>query len=187
MVNLTLLHIDKNIELHGNSLRLVFYFKAVKCSDNLRLENRAENLKIARTLRDDIRMDIRRKRFKYSDYFPDSPRVRIFEVKPKSYDMKSLFEQQVEFYIKSNYAENTLRDYIRYIQNELIPTFGRTLITELTPTHIKEWILTRTQSAKYVRNLLIPFAAVLEDAKNDGIIKENPLEQLSLKRLFKCF
>ena len=179
--------IDKNIELHGNYLRLVFYYKKVKCSEGLLLENTSENLKQMQQLRDDIQMDIRRNRFKYSEYFPNSPRVKIFEVQPKSYDLKTLFEQQLDFYIRSKYAENTLRDYTRYIRDELIPEFGKILITELTPSRIKDWILTRKQTSKYVRNLLIPFKAVLDEAKNDEIIKESPLDKLSLNRLFKCF
>lgn len=179
--------IDKNIELHGNSLRIVFYFNKVKCSENLHLPYTGENIKKAKLIRDDIKSDIRRNKFHYADYFPNSSRQTLFEIKPKSFPLQTLFEEQIEFYRKSNYAENTKRDYIRYIQNELIPAFGHILITELNPSIIKDWILTRKQSSKYVSNLLIPFTALLDDAKNDGIIKENPINQLSLKRLFKCF
>ncbi len=179
--------VDKNIELHGNSLRVIFYVNKVKCRENLHLSPTQENIKKAKLIRDDINSDIRRKKFCYADYFPESPRRKLFELKAKSFTLKTMFEEHIEFYQKSNYAENTKRDYIRYIQNELIPAFGKIAITELTPSNIKDWILSRKQSSKYVSNLLIPFAALLDDAKNEGIIAQNPINQLSLKRLFKCF
>ncbi len=178
----------QGIEVHGNKLRIVFYYKKVKCNESLNLENTPQNVKTAIQKRADVLSDIRREKFNYLEHFPKSKKVPLFDLKPNSYQMKDLLEEQLKFYESSKkYAENTVRDYVRYIKNELIPAFGNYKIHELTPIIIKNWITGSKQSSKYVSNLLIPLTATLNDAKNMGIITENPIDKLSLKRLFQCF
>lgn len=178
--------IDKNIELHGNFLRLVFYFRKVKCRECLYLEYSKENIKQAKLLRDDILSDIRRHKFNYATYFPDSPKCKLFEVKPKSYLMRDLFERQITF-IRENktYSKFTKRDYIGYLENYLVPTFGNTLINELKPLDIKSWIMSFNKGPDYVRNLLIQLRATLDDAVNDGLIDRSPLDSIKTSRLFQ--
>lgn len=178
----------QGIEVHGNKLRTVFYYKKVKCSESLDLENTPKNVQIAIKKRADVLSDIRRGKFNYLEHFPNSKKALLFDLKPKSYLIKDLLEEQIRFYESSKkYAENTVRDYVRYIKNELIPAFGKYQINELTPIIIRDWIACSKQSSKYVSNLLIPLTATLNDAKNLGIISENPIDKLSLKRLFQCF
>mgnify|MGYP002133600798 FL=1 len=160
----------------------------VKCNESLDLEYTTQNLKMAIQKRADVLSDIRREKFNYLEHFPNSKKAKLFNIKPKSYLIKDLLEQQADFYGKSKkYAENTVEDYVRYINNELTPAFGKYQVHELTPLIIKDWIIHSTQNSKYVRNLIIPLRATLDDAKNMGIITENPLDKLSLRRLFQCF
>lgn len=176
------------VELHGNKLRISFYYKKVRCRETTEYINTQPNLKLVIQMRNDILSDIRRGKFVYSDYFPDSKMAAVFDVKPKQYLIKDLLTEQIEFYKNSKkYAEHTVRDYIRYIEKELIPQFGKYRASELSPLIIKDWIIHSTQSSKYVSNLIIPLRSMLDDAKNLGIISENPLDRLSLKRLFQCF
>lgn len=176
------------VEVHGSKLRIIFYYKSVKCSESLDLENTPQNIKIASQKRADVLSDIRRGKFNYLEHFPNSKRAKLFEAKPKSYYIKDLLLEQMAVYINSKkYAENTIRDYVRYIENELIPEFGKYQVHELSPLIIKGWIIHSTQTSKYVSNMIIPLRAMLDDAKNMGIITDNPLDRLSLKRLFQCF
>ncbi len=176
------------IEIHGTKLRIIFYYKKVKCNESLDLEYTPQNVKIATQKRNDVISDIRRGKFNYVEHFPNSKRAKLFDVKEKSYYVKDLLEEQITFYTSSKkYADNTVRDYVRYIKNELIPAFGKYNIDELTPLVIKDWIVHSTQTSKYVSNMIIPFRAMLDDAKNIGLISENPLDRLSLRRLFQCF
>lgn len=178
--------IDRNIEVHGNSIRVVFQLGKVRCREKLNLIYTPENLKKAKLIRDDIESDIRRNKFCYADYFPNSKRRRLFEVKSKSYLLKDLFEQQIE-YIEANkkYSKFTKRDYKTYILSYLIPAFGKIAVTELTALAIKKWILASTQGAYFVNNVLIQLRATLADAQNDGLIAESPLNKLDIKRLLQ--
>lgn len=176
----------KGIEIRNNSMRIVFYYKGVKCAETLDLENTPANLKVAKQMREDVLSDIRRNQFRYRQHFPNSKRALLFDVKSKSYLMRDLLLDLADEYKKSNkLAVNTIRDYCRYINNELIPTFGRYYIHEITPLMIRDWIVNSNQSAKYVANLIIPLRAVLNDAKNFQMIAENPLDRLSLERLYQ--
>lgn len=178
----------QGIEVHGLKLRTIFYYKNVKCIESLDLENTPKNVQIAIKKRADVLSDIRRGKFNYLEHFPKSKKAKLFDLQPKSCFVKDLLEEQIKFYESSKkYAENTVRDYVRYIKNELIPAFGKYQINELTPIIIRDWIAGSKQSSKYVSNLLVPLSATLNDAKNMGLISENPIDKLSLKRLFQCF
>lgn len=90
----------------------------------------------------------------------------------------------------SRYAANTKRDYVRYILNEIIPVVGNLYPQELNLTDIKEWIKScakRNLNSGYVVNFLIPFRAMLDDMVEDGLIEENPLELLNMKRMIKLY
>ena len=180
------MRIDKNIDLHGNSLRLVFTYNNARCLENLGLPNTKANIVKAQRIRDDIIYEIRNKQFDYGKHFPESKMAQLFSVKPKSYLLKDLLEQQIKL-IEDNkkYSKFTKRDYLMYINNYLIPYFGKTVITELKALDIKNWILDSKQSANFIGNLLLPLRATLADALNDGIINENPLSKVDTKRLFQ--
>lgn len=178
--------LDKNIELHCNKLRITFYWGKVKCTESTGLDNTPENLKKVKLIRDSIQIAIKLNKFVYEEYFPNSPRANLFKVQPKSYLMRDLFEQQIQ-YIESNkkYSKYTKRDYTGYISKYLIPTFGKIRITELTALDIKNWILSSPQSPDFIGNVIIQLRATLADAMNDGMISDNPLKKLDIKRLFQ--
>lgn len=178
--------IKKNIELHGNYLRLVFMYRKVKCTESLYLENNPKNLKAAENKIADILSQIRNNTFNYADHFPQSKKISRFAVKPKSYYMNQLFENQKKFVQKNQrYAAFTKRDYINYIDKYLIPSFGKILVTELKPSRIKEWINSLDLSAKFISNILSQLRATLADAINDEIILKNPLDNVNVRRLFQ--
>ena len=83
----------------------------MKCNESLDLEYTAQNLKTAIQKRADVLSDIRRKKFNYLEHFPNSKKAKLFNIKPKSYLIKDLLEQQADFYNQSKkYAENTVED-----------------------------------------------------------------------------
>ena len=177
--------IAKNIEFHSNFLRVVFMYKKVKCSECLHLKNTPSDIKKAINIRDDILYEIRNEKFDYAKRFPNSNKVKLFCVKPQSYTMKSLLEAQLNHIQENKYANSTKKDYCRYINSELIPYFGKYLVTNLKPVHIISWVQNAKQTNKYIKNVLLQLRVTLSDAFNVGIITENPFNQFEVKRLLK--
>lgn len=176
--------IDKNIELHGNYLRLVFMYKKAKCAECLYLENDKKGIKRAKEIRDDVLSEIRRGTFKYEKYFPNSTKVQIFDVKPKSYLLSILLnEQKAKIEKNCNFAISTKRDYLRFIEKILIPTFGNYEITKFNKKYIISWIEQSNLTAKAIRTALIPLRNTLIDAMHSEIIDINPFEQIDMRRI----
>lgn len=176
--------IDKNIELHGNYLRLTFMYKKAKCNECLYLQNDKKGIKRAKEIRDDVLSDIRRGIFKYESYFPNSNKVKVFDVKPKSSLLTHLLTEQKDKIIKnSNFAVSTKKDYVRFIDNLLIPTFGKYEVTNFNKKLLISWIEQTELTAKAIRTALSPLRNTLIDAMNSEIIDVNPFEQIDMRRL----
>lgn len=176
--------IDKNIELHGNYLRLTFMYKKVKCNECLYLENDKKGIKRAKEIRDDVLSDIRRGTFKYDAYFPNSNKVKVFNAKPKSYLlMHLLLEQKEKILNNNNFAVSTKKDYARFIDNLLIPTFGKYEVTNFNKKLLILWVEQTDLTAKAIRTAITPLRNTLIDAMHTGIIDLNPFEQIDMRRL----
>ena len=176
--------IDKNIELHGNYLRLTFMYRKVRCNECLYLENDKKSIKRAKEIRDDVLSEIRRGTFKYESYFPNSNKVKIFDVKPKSYLLEHLLlEQKEKILNNSNFAVSTKKDYVRFIDNLLIPTFGKYEVTNFNKKLLILWVEQTNLTAKAIRTAISPLRNTLIDAMHTGIIDINPFEQVDMRRL----
>lgn len=184
------MRIASGIQLHGKHLRLIFYYKKVKCIEGTNYINCPDGVKAAKQLLYKIKEEIDIDKFSYAKYFPNSSRAKLFDVQPIQKTLNEYLLERVEVLQHSQYAENTKRDYIRYILNEIIPALGNLYPEELDLYNIKEWIKScakRKLDSGYVGNFLIPFRAMLDDMVEDNIIEENPLELLNMKRMIKLY
>ena len=182
--------ISKGIQLHGKHLRLIFYYKRVKCIEGTNYTNCPDGIKSARQLLYKIKEEIDIDKFSYAKYFPDSSRAKLFDVKPSQRTLNEYLLERVEVLENSQYAVNTKRDYIRYLLNEVVPALGNLYPQELNLYTIKEWIKScakRKLDAGYVGNFLIPFRSMLDDMVEDGVLEENPLALLNMKRMIKLY
>lgn len=92
-------------------------------------------------------------------------------------------------YERGNLSISTLVGY-KKITKTLSKFFADIYVEELSSTHIKEWLTQQSLNnvtAKTIRNRLCLLKSVLEEAKNDKLIINNPLDEISLtKQLNKC-
>ena len=63
---------------HSTSIQIYFSYRGVDCRETLRLEPTKGNIKYASNYRAEILNSITRGTFKYSDYFPESKRAKLF-------------------------------------------------------------------------------------------------------------
>src|SRR3569832_713529 len=68
------------VRQHENvsSLQIEFSYRGVRCRESLRMDPTKANIQYAEGLRLEIKRKIANGSFRYIDYFPDSPRARLF-------------------------------------------------------------------------------------------------------------
>lgn len=185
------IELPKGIQLRKNKdgevIQIFFAYQGVQCREVLKLPPIKKNIDFAVKKRAAILYDIEMNKFNYAQYFPDSPKLKLFgENKPQKTLMRDLFIKQLSA-IK-NMCDNgkkspsTYNGYRKVIENNLIPYFNNDYIEDLTPTAIKEWILTQSTGAKTLRNKISILRLMLNDAKNDEIIEKNPLDKIAITR-----
>jgi len=82
--------------------------------------------------------------------------------------------------IERQLAISTARDYSARIHRHLIPAFGHLTLTELAPTHIRNWITELALSSKAINNILIPLRNVFADAYQNEVIDRNPFDRIKM-------
>ncbi len=172
----------RGVNIRGNSLQVAFSFRGVECRETLKLEPTAANVRYAERLRAEILNAIERQTFRYTDYFPESKRARLFGHQISTVTVGELLttlliqtEKTLEF--------STWDQYRKAINFKLIPQFGHKRITDLAGADIREWIVARNVTIKTISNDLIPLRHVVEQALADGIIERNPFAGVVLKKL----
>lgn len=174
----------------GDRLQIAFSYRGQQCRELL------PERKINKTFIDyanGLRLEIRRKiadgTFVYADYFPESPRVAQFEPATARLAMSTLLENQLRHYAQQ--AENgtispsTLLGYKKLIEGRLMPHWGAFVVTDITPSDLRQWIAGLGVTAKTARNILSPLRSVFDDAVNDEIIMFNPLDRIALSKILR--
>ena len=166
------------------ALEIQFQFRGVTCKEMLsRLDpDKKGDQRYAINLKAEIENAIERQTFRYTDYFPNSRRARLFGHAVSTVTIKELLEEWLKD-VERTHPHSTYRCYKKSCNAHLIPEFGSTRARELTPQQIREWIRGRTGTLKSIRNDLTPLRAVLDCALNDDIIDRNPLDKIKVSKL----
>ncbi len=114
--------------------------------------------------------------FDYAKTFPNSPRAKKFynmlgdvlTVKKYLTDWLAYKQPQV--------MASTYNDYRKIINNQLIPAFGDLQLTDLKKKNIKMWVSQLTCGNKRIANILCPLRVALDDAEDDELIEQNPIQ-----------
>ncbi|QPI52885.1 site-specific integrase [Massilia antarctica] len=178
-----------SIREHKNvkSLQIAFVFRGVRCRESLRLEPTAANIRYAEGLRAEISRKIISESFKYHDYFPDSPRAVLFGHVVTKKTIGDLLRAHMLGYehaaAHGQMSPSTRDGYRKIIDGHLLPQFGAIEVRLLTPAPVREWVGALGVTAKTARNILSVLRSVLDDAVNDELIEQNPLDKIALKKL----
>lgn len=167
----------------GTSLRLTFYYRGVRCREQLQLPATANNIKFATNLRGEILTNIARGTFDYSKYFPNSNNAKKFGYKPPSNitigEMLFKYLEQV----KCTLEKSTYEGYFKKTYRYLMPAFKDIPVRELTPAMLREWVQDFQLTKKTLQNALTPLRAIISTALIDEIIDKNPLAHIFLAKL----
>lgn len=169
------------VEVHGDSLRIAFTYKGVRCRETLSglAVNRA-NIRFASSKRATILHEIATGTFDYRAHFPDSKRAAIF---CGTLDKNRTVAAAVEVWLankEKTTAHATFVNYRSKANTHILPKWGRYQVTALTRTEIDTWrnVDLHHLSNKTINEVMIVLRGILRDADLDGVIDRNPADQL---------
>lgn len=171
----------------GDTIQIAFSYRGIECRECLRLDpDSKKDVKIAENLRAEIKRKIELGTFVYTDYFPRSPRAVKFGHVIGRKAMKELLEATLLGYQKAEalgkLSPSTIEGYRKIITGDLLPFFGSYALRDVTPVLVRKWIKTMDCTTKTARNRISLLRSVLDDALEDGLIDENPLTRIALKK-----
>lgn len=174
----------------GPRLQVAFSYQGRECRELLpETKINKTALEYAASLRSEIRRKIADGSFDYGAYFPDSPMAKQFNPARKWVTLEALLKQQLAVYEKQaqdgTISASSFLGYSKIINNKLIPKWGHVGIADLSPVSLRSWVSQLGVTAKTVRNILTPLRSVLDDAVNDELIENNPLDRMALGKLLR--
>jgi integrase len=173
------------VTLHGNVIRISFYYRSVRCLEGLRgVAVTKANIKFASNKRVAILHEIAIDKFDYRQHFPESKRASLFSktiVIPKIEDLLNDF-------LALSQAKDRHCTYLAHkyrVKNHVMPKFGYARVNEITQSDVKKWMVTELSSLsnKTINEILIPLRAAFANAHADRLIDFNPMDHIkNLKR-----
>ena len=165
------------------SIVISFQYRGVECRETIKgLEATKGNIKAAAGLKAEIEKKIAYDTFCYADYFPDSKRGRLFGHTQSNVTVGKLLDDYLKVAERTLKA-STVNDYRKSIRGDLHAAFGPIKVADLTPAKLRDWVISKTVTAKRIRNIITPLRNVLEQALVDGLIQKNPLDQVVINKL----
>ncbi len=171
--------LTKGIELHGNSIRIVFSYRNRRCREILKgLEPTKANIKFAANKRAAIIHEIGIGKFNYADHFPDSKNARLYSGPATE---RRTVSEGIDTWLavkKGKIALSTYGSYKSKANSHIKPAFGNRYISELTKTEIDTWIAVDLHhlANKTINEIMIILRGVMKDAKADRVIKDSPTD-----------
>ena len=162
--------------------RIAFSYRGAQCREIVALNHSKANEAYCSRLRGEIQRKIERGDFKYTDYFPDSPRAAAFGHGGQARTIKQALEAYRDR-TETTLESSTWKPYRRDIDNILVPEWGGMRITAFRPSDLRTWAGLQTVSLKRMRNILLPLRAIFSEALEDGIITAHPITPVNLAKL----
>lgn len=169
-------------------IQIAFTFRGLECRESLRLDpDTKADVRAASGLREEILRRITLGTFVYTDYFPNSPRAVKFGFGTSKKRMTDLLEAALRAYERAqalgNMSPSTVQGYRKIVNGDLLSFFGEYALREVTPALVRQWMATMDCTAKTMRNRISILRSVFDDAVEDGLLDQNPLERIAIKKV----
>lgn len=164
----------------SQSIRVDFLYKGVRCRETLGLDVTKANITWAGNLVGEIRNNIERETFHYAEYFPSSPKLKVFGAATSKATVLSYIEELIHQGETVRKLSHTTIEGYNKGKNALKP-LHELLVAKITPKEIKNWIKERnkTVSQKTITNHKSVLDLALDQAVTDQVIQFNPSRQVN--------
>lgn len=175
-----------------DSIRIYFTYRGVDCREPLKLANTRQNIAYAVRRSGEVLNAIERETFVYTEFFPDSPRAKLFAppdsalpAEPAPARVPTIGELLGEYLTMAerNLALSSYNCYRQIADIHLLPAWGTKPVTDLTTRELRQWIMTLDVKRKTVQLILTPLRNTLEHALVDGLIESNPFDSIRLNKI----
>jgi integrase len=163
----------------GQSIQVAFTYNGIRCREIIPLPVTKRNINYASNTLGEIKGAIERETFKYSDYFPNSSKLKLFGQAVKS--NKTVEEYLTDYQmsaIKRGLSPSTLEGY-RKVKMSLAE-LHQLPVRHLTAARLKQFIKESKNSPKTLRNKFSYLRSALAEAVTDGIVEINPADSVTL-------
>ena len=125
-----------------------------------------------------IRYDITFNSFRYTDYFPNSPRAALFgETKTTTMNIQEAMEWWYEIE-KKNWSARYKKDITYALNRHIIPHIGNLLLSKITSSQIKSWMNDLDVGYKTINNILSHIRGMFSLALENNLIDKNPVKNI---------
>ena len=176
-----LLKEHKGVSIRGDSIRIAFTYKGVRCKETLKNVSVSEtNILFASNKRTAILHEITTNCFDYRKHFPDSKRANVFSPVREI----PLVKDALDDWLKSKEGTITPKSlsYYRSCADKRIkPKFGERRLNEIQQSEVKRWRShdLGSLSNKTINDIMTPLRGIYEEAMGDRLIDFNPLNHVT--------
>jgi integrase len=165
-------------------IEIQFQYRGVTCKEILsNLDaGKPSNRKYAIGLKAEIESAITRTTFRYTDYFPNSPRAQVFVQAVSTITLRQAQESLLQDLAAAGLEATTLAAYRRSAER-INQHLGDERVASLTPENFRAMFRARTVSRKTWNNDLIPARRALNRAVNDNVIQFSPLDRVEISEM----
>lgn len=157
--------------ISDSSIEITFAYRGVRCRERIRLKPTPANLKRAARHRAAILDAIERNTFDYATTFPESARRLLFIERPGEAIGLTKYLDGWLTRMEAHLKRSTWDDYRKIVNHTIIPALGKTLLTELKRSAIRDWLSGIAASNKRLANIQSVLRSALQDGVNDGVIE----------------
>ncbi len=178
---------ERGVSVRGDSIRISFNYRGVRCRETLGLQPTKANRKHAAALQRRIRDEITLGTFDYAKYFPDSPRAHLFDERRQA---KQTIAKALQTWLTAhsvNLTAGTERTYRKAITRHLAPRVGDLAVEAFSAAHGRALVaeLAEEVSPKSVNNTLIPLRRMFAQLVLDEQLERDPLANVPSLRVTK--
>lgn len=181
-------NLPRGVKVRGNTIWITFTYKGVLCRESLKIPDTDKNIQYAKEYRDTIYFNIERGRFDYANEFTQSKMLSKLGLNSALKQGDLIKDRLLEFldrHEKDRVSPSTYRSYLNVAKGIIIPEFGDYLVTELKPSHIKDWVkrASKKKTRKTIANNLIPLRNMYQEIEEDHDTS-NPVKKVDLGKYF---
>jgi integrase len=158
-----------------SSYQITFTYKGVLCRERIKLKPSAANDRRIANHVGAIYDAIDKGTFDYAVTFPNSPRRLLFLERQGDALMVEAYLDDWLVTKTKQIKASTLQGYTKIINNLIIPEFKGTVLGELKRPAIRKWLAEMKCGNKRLTNIQSVFRTALQDAVDDEVIENNPL------------